>query len=463
MSCAYFYIGRRFLRTAEIIKKNYPSALIVIGGSHATVSPKSFMKNKVIDIIVLGEAETAMKYLLKSINQKELQPIPGAYVLKNGKYIYGGKRRPALPQEIYQSQKMVLEARKKESEQEKQQKFLTLEFSRGCSFDCTFCYAPKIRENLELAPNERVRYIPPKAAVNLLKIAADHGFFRVFCVSDSLTSLPPKWLGEFLVNIKVYFSKIKTNDVKNSEFAFEASPIDILKDYVVDFLKEMSRFFVLSPNFGIESFDKETLSKFNKPHKNNLQEVIKKLKEISLLPNIFPHFSLIWIHPWTTFKEIRRIINFIKYEQEKNKLFCLYPITLLFRSEGLKIIDTIKKENLFLRVGGNNEFKFKYAKIVPFPKDENDTDIGRLASFIQKLNKIHWFNPSKFMHSLKAVGETAEEIKKKFFKKIDRFFINIVYEAENEWPKLTYGEYEKRCQKKLKELLTIFSTKKYQK
>ena len=459
------------LKTAYRIKSSFSNSLVALSGAkYSNIFPKSFMKDKLIDIIILGEIETVIKHLIKSINQKELQPIPGAHVLKNGEYIYGGKRRPALPQEIYQSQKMVLEARKEESEQEKQQKFLTLEFSRGCYFNCFFCINQLIKKNLELNPAEYVRYVSPENAVKTLKTARDYGFKKIFILSENSASFCRDWAKKFLVKMKEEFQK-NIPITSRIYLQFNVSPIDFQKDWVVNFFKKLSSFFIVRLDFGFEAFDKETLLGLDKPHKNGHRRVFRKILEafapLEQMGVVSLHFSIIHIHPWINFRKYKNAIKMVAKFPSQKDLWIINKnnlTKLCLISKELRIVEKLKKAGLFLRVGRNPEYKFKYAKKALFPKDENDTDIYRFASFLDELyRRKSAYESKKFEDSLKAIEKIGEKIKIQTRKKIFQFFMRVIDEAEKEWHLLTYEDYKKRCRKKISELLEITSIKNIKK
>ena len=73
---------------ASFIKKNFPKILIIAGGPHPTIMPYETLKDRNIDICILGEAEITVIELLKAISEKEdLHKIKGIAFLKEDKFI----------------------------------------------------------------------------------------------------------------------------------------------------------------------------------------------------------------------------------------------------------------------------------------------------------------------------------------------------------------------------------------
>ena len=128
------------LTTAAFLKKNNVNALIIVGGPHPTFFP-DFINNECIDIINRGEGEYSLLDLANAIdNGSDITGIQNLYVKKNGK-IYKNSLRPLvdvdqLPHpdiDIY-----LKHLRFKGS--------YTVIASRGCPFQCSFCFFHKWNE-----------------------------------------------------------------------------------------------------------------------------------------------------------------------------------------------------------------------------------------------------------------------------------------------------------------------------
>jgi anaerobic magnesium-protoporphyrin IX monomethyl ester cyclase len=141
-------VYKRILHYAEMIKNINPKAVIIAGGSAAMSVPELLLKNSKVDVVCAGEGEKAIVDLLKALesNQlKEVTDIKGFFYKIDGEIIYPGGAKfladldsesdlPAydlLPMEIYLSNPVVGFG--------KDVDFIS---SRGCPFECTFCYQP---------------------------------------------------------------------------------------------------------------------------------------------------------------------------------------------------------------------------------------------------------------------------------------------------------------------------------
>ena len=454
------------------LRKSFKESKIILGGPTITTAPGLFLKDKIADFISLGEAEVSLPAILDYISKKRGIIVPNTYILQNKKYIFAKAGETASLPEIYDSQKEVVNIFKKKSLlKEKEEKYINLEFSRGCKFSCSFCYEPLARRNLKISPDRWLRALSPEKSCALLESAIESGCKKIFITSNSLTSLPDFWMKNFLNCLNKVF-KEKKLPLQNSVLRFASCPVDFQRKTVKKFIRELSRYFYLFIDIGVETLDKKTLEKFNKPHKKNLGKVINKITKL-LLPllkknrlNFYP--DLICIHPWITFGEIKKNACFwhkcgLRMESYAG-FFTQHELWI--NNEDLDIAKKIKKERLFLKEKDGFGYNFAYGKKVRYPKNKKDSDIRRFIGFTEELkNKIK----EKFKLIRKEVEFQAnfEEIlqeclKKKSLKekdclnkKICLYWLNVLKKAEQEWPKLTYREYKKESQIEIKKFIDI--------
>lgn len=461
-SLFYHYFWRNFWQGITKIKRQSDS-LIIVGGPGVTVDPIFFMKDKMIDVIALGEAEKFIPNLLKIINKKGRISLAGAYALEDGKYVFGGKRKPLCPLGIYRSQKMILRERSKASGYLKRNKPLSLEFSRGCLFDCSFCGTQFIRKNCKLRPKEWFREIQPRSAANLIATALIGGFRSISIIDNSFMSHSVNWLKIFLKNIEKYFPQAQFSKNNKPFLIFSSTLSELLKIESINFIKEMTKFFIINLHVGVEAIDRETLLKFNKPWEGerSIKKDIRALSPLIKSRKIIFGPSIILINPWTNFKKLKRIIKFCN-QWASVSMFPIFfgpPFFFMLRiGRGSKIRETIYRDNLLSEKGLKEiKFKFAYAKKPYFPKDESDTDINRFYIFLKKTQKIQGLRTfwGKFFDRLKRVNRNTKEIEGGVHNDFFQFYIRIIDEAEKEWPMLSYNDYEGVCEQRVKELERI--------
>ena len=141
-------VYRRLIRYAEMIKDVNPEAVIIAGGSAAMSVPELLLRNSKVDAVCAGEGEGAVVELLKGLidhGLADLTHIKGFYFKRGQEIIFSGyceklddldtqSALPAydlLPMDIYLANPVVGFGRDID--------FIS---SRGCPFNCTFCYQP---------------------------------------------------------------------------------------------------------------------------------------------------------------------------------------------------------------------------------------------------------------------------------------------------------------------------------
>jgi radical SAM superfamily enzyme YgiQ (UPF0313 family) len=141
-------VYKRIIALTEKIKEIKPSSIVIAGGSAAMSVPELLLRKSKVDVVCAGEGEIAIVELLNGLRNnklKDLLEIKGFYFKIDGEIIFTGQRDlltdldsesdlPAydlLPMDIYLSNPVVGFGRDID--------FIS---SRGCPFECTFCYQP---------------------------------------------------------------------------------------------------------------------------------------------------------------------------------------------------------------------------------------------------------------------------------------------------------------------------------
>ncbi|MFH1593939.1 MAG: radical SAM protein [Candidatus Omnitrophota bacterium] len=142
-------VYRVIVEYAGIIKAINREAIVIAGGSVAMSVPEVLLRHSNVDIVCAGEGEKAMVDLIEGLAGggafSELTNVKGFYFKIDGEIICSGKQEllqdldiesdlPAydlLPMEIYLSNPVVGLGRDID--------FIS---SRGCPYDCVFCYQP---------------------------------------------------------------------------------------------------------------------------------------------------------------------------------------------------------------------------------------------------------------------------------------------------------------------------------
>jgi radical SAM superfamily enzyme YgiQ (UPF0313 family) len=192
------------LETASILKRKLKTIkpLIVFGGPHPTFSPE-IIDNEPVDIICRGEGEGAVLDLMNSIeNKKSFLNIPNLWVKKNGEIIKNILRPlikdldslPFLDRDLFYKYSYFRDNPNK-----------MVMASRGCPFNCSFCFNEKYRElyNIKGSKIKRRGYQNVIEEIELLK--RKYKKTRIVRFHDDIFTFDKEWLDNFL---KLYKRKI---------------------------------------------------------------------------------------------------------------------------------------------------------------------------------------------------------------------------------------------------------------
>jgi radical SAM superfamily enzyme YgiQ (UPF0313 family) len=123
--------------------KQHSSVPVVWGGVHATLFPLQTVEHPLIDIVVKGEGEETFLQLVSCLERgKLLRDVEGVVYKDRGK-IFNNPDRPfldlnALPPVPYH----LVDVNRYLHRYFNEDRVLEFETSRGCPFECTFCYNP---------------------------------------------------------------------------------------------------------------------------------------------------------------------------------------------------------------------------------------------------------------------------------------------------------------------------------
>lgn len=141
-------VYKRIVKYAAMIKEINPKAIIIAGGSAAMSVPELLLRNSEVDVVCAGEGEKCIVDLLcvlQTGSTGDAACVKGFYVKRGKEIVFTGKADmiddldresdiPAydlLPMDVYLSNPIVGFGRDVD--------FIS---SRGCPFECTFCYQP---------------------------------------------------------------------------------------------------------------------------------------------------------------------------------------------------------------------------------------------------------------------------------------------------------------------------------
>jgi radical SAM superfamily enzyme YgiQ (UPF0313 family) len=140
-------INKYIKETIAVLRFNFPSAKIIVGGPHATLFPDDFLENcESIDYIFRGEAEYSIVEFVHQISLFDDVKFPDkieGIVYKSDETIY---RHPIVPKVKDLNElpfpSYDLLPLERYFETGSTEKVITMMTSRGCPYDCIYCADP---------------------------------------------------------------------------------------------------------------------------------------------------------------------------------------------------------------------------------------------------------------------------------------------------------------------------------
>jgi radical SAM superfamily enzyme YgiQ (UPF0313 family) len=332
---------------------------VVAGGPLFTTGYEDFPG---VDHFVLGEAEVTLPVFLRDLAQGHPQ------------HIYASDERPDInntPIPLWSLLNM------------KDYSAMSLQYSRGCPFDCDFC-------DIVVLNGHTPRTKGSQQMVDELEALYDHNWRgSLFIVDDNFIGNKKK-LKEETLPAMIEWSKKKKNPFT---FFTEASINLADDDALMDLMTEagFNRVFI-----GIETPDEDSLLECNKLQNRNrdLAEAVKKIQNHGL--EVQGGFILGFdSDPASIFK---KQINFI----QKTGIVTAM-VGLLNAPNGTKLYQRLKKENRLLKnfSGDNTDFslnfvpKMKYETLVTGYKQVLDTIYSPRQYYERVVAFLKEFKPRK--------------------------------------------------------------------
>lgn len=304
----YFYEAYNI---AKLVKSF--GSVTVLGGPHVSVSPNDIVSEKYIDFAIIGDAEYNFLSLVQNLEKKkrgELDNISGLVYTKNGKirinklnYIKDLNKLPFPSRDILSAEKYYCILNNN--------KYTTLITSRGCPYNCSFCFKKRF-DNIFRKRNA-------KNVADEIELCIDQYGIKEIMFYDEAFSFNKKHV------ISICNELISRNlDVK-WEATFRVG------DANKDLLKLMFKAGCFRLRYGVESGNQTTLNMMNKNIK--LQQV-KKAFLITKKTGIetLAYFMIGYIGEGA--QSVQNTINFSKQINPDWALFLAttpLPLTPLFK------------------------------------------------------------------------------------------------------------------------------------
>ncbi len=294
MTCYTSPVIKDIKQISKIVKEN-SNALVIIGGVHAALEPKSLLDFPYIDYIVKGEGEYPLleicelidkkkadkKNILKieNINHNEMRPFINLTEL------------PIMDYDLIDVKKYPV---------------ATFYTSRGCPGRCRFCY------NL----GRKLRFYDTEKTIQMITQVLDKYHIREFTIAD-----------DNFANLSNRTTKICNSLSKYNAIFHIFLRVDQTFDKVMKNLKKAGCW---SIQFGFESGSQRVLDFINKD--TTIQQNINAVKQCRKY-KIFVDGSFMLGLPTETIKEMNETVSFIKKYKPDSvdiKVYKPYPSTELY-------------------------------------------------------------------------------------------------------------------------------------
>ncbi len=188
------------LRTARLIKEDFPDVPILIGGVHPTLVPEEVLKEDCFDYACTGEGEEAVLELVTKMEGGEnTSNTQNIWAKTNGELKQNTVRPfvdlsklPRKDYELFDLQHMI----------NKEDGWVRLMGSRGCPFRCSYCFNHKIvdRYRNELSSSD-VGYIRRHRLKDVLDeidyLLRTYRGIKTFIFDDDIFTFDKKFLRDF--------------------------------------------------------------------------------------------------------------------------------------------------------------------------------------------------------------------------------------------------------------------------
>lgn len=367
-------------RYAKKILNVNPNNIIIYGGPLPSAVPEIVLKNCMCNYVLKGEGESSFPKLVKSLLKGDFYPseIPGLCYKKEGKIILSPnamiRKLDQYSKPDYSQFDMDFYINYlKETDQS-----FELMASRGCAYNCSFCYKV-CGQGISIRD-------PDDVLDEIEEIMLKYNIQKFYFVDENFFAVK-RFFREF----------VDKKQARKLDFIF------IVQTRIDSLDKELC---ILARDNGltcistaIESASQETLNKVNKRTKiEDIENKIELLRELGIRMTT----EFIIGFPWDTIEGYNELIEFIK----RNKLERTFKLSYLTPLPGTKLYEEVLNNGLI-----KDEFEYlnslgdiyweRMINLTSLPDDVLDHYYNKIAS----MGKRHVVYPkdSKYLNQIKEI------------------------------------------------------------
>jgi radical SAM superfamily enzyme YgiQ (UPF0313 family) len=304
---------------SEKIKEYESTIPIVWGGIHPSLLPEQCLNEDYIDIVIVGDGEeTALELTQRLENKKSLEGLMGSGYKKNGNAVLNPPRPfiKDLDNDLYRINFNLLDFTKYFTKARNLERVIAYKTSRGCPFDCSFCYNQKFHQRKWRAKS------PGRVIEDINFLKKNYNIDGIMFYDDTFY-VDKKRALKILEGIRL---PAKT-DIR----------VDLLDENLLARMKELRIFDIL---IGVESGSDRILKILNKGvTADDIKRVVKLLAKYNLRVG----YSAIIGMPGETEAERRQTVELLLWihAMHKNKTITVGPY---LPYPGSKLYDTAIQE-----------------------------------------------------------------------------------------------------------------------
>jgi len=296
---AGYYQYRKVLKISKAIKSIEKSPYYILGGHGPSPEPEFFLKKTGADAVVMGEGEISTVSLVNALEKGEdIAKVNGVAFLNSNEELVVTEEQPLIedidsinfpawdlfPMDYYSLLRLP--------NIDKSERCLPVLSSRGCPFECNFCY--------RMDKGYRLR--SPEGIIEEIGILKDRYKVDYIAFSDELLMTSPGRTVELCEKIIEADLNIKWDCNGRLNYA---------KPEVLNIMKKAGCVFI---NYGIESVDDQVLKNMNK--KLTVKQIIDGV-EATLDSGISPGLNIIWGNIGDDIDTLNKGVDFLlKYDDQ---------------------------------------------------------------------------------------------------------------------------------------------------
>ena len=345
----------------QMIKKQKPEMIIILGGPEVTYEPQYFLETTDIDYVISGEGEKVFPMLLKAIENHETVDIPGVSYHQHISSIIATVDLAYVesldsPYNLQQDQKNM------------SKRILYFESSRGCPFQCQYCLS-----SLE----QGLRFFSEDYLKKQLDIICHSGAKTIKFLDRSFNAN-----AKHAIMILDYIFK---NYQPGQQFQFEINA-DVLNQNIIDFIKMHAPEGLLRFEIGIQSTYEPTNQAVKRIQ--NFERLSEVVQQLMVDGKCDLHLDLIAGLPYESFERFAKSFDDVFAFRAKE-------LQLGF----LKLLRGTSLRNDAL------EYGYQYQNEPPYEMIENhwlsQTDVMKIHMAEDMLEK--YWNSGRFVRTMNVI------------------------------------------------------------